>query len=173
MKHSMPSCNTTGHHHELSGQPWIHDLLSESFELLSMQRIGHAVSSHLIGWTVFHVDVPFFLLISDKEAFDVEVSESLSSTLAAIFLQECGTFIVLVQDVLSHWMALSFQEWLGPQHGIHHSIGSHNFSFCGAPGVHPLLPADGCDCAFAHGHGDTHVTSEVRMHCKGGINMPF
>ena len=60
-----------------------------------MKWLGHAVSFHLIGWAVLNVNVALGLLICDEEESNIEVPESLSSTLATIFFQEHRTPVVL------------------------------------------------------------------------------
>ena len=118
-------------------------------------------------------DVALVLLISNKEVLsDVEVSGTFSSTLSPIGFQQHGTSVVLEQGVLSNWIALSFQEELGPYHWTHSFIRSYHFCFSGASRIHTLFTTDGGDRSITHGEGYTGVTSEVWMHRERSVNMP-
>ena len=60
--------------------------MSEPSEFLSVNGLGHAVSFHLISWTVLNVNVDLGFLISDEEESNVEMPGSFSSTLCDHFL---------------------------------------------------------------------------------------
>ena len=68
----------------------MHYLLTEAIKLGPMQGFCHAISDHLICWTIFDVNVAFGLLISDIEVSDVQMMRVLASTLASIGLKQHG-----------------------------------------------------------------------------------
>ena len=87
-----------------------HYLLMEAIELGSMQEFCHAISNHLICQTIFDVNVAFSLLISDVEVSDVQMMRVLASTLVSIGLEQHGTFIVLIEDILLDWISLCLKK---------------------------------------------------------------
>ena len=78
----------------------MHYLLMEAIKLGSMQGFCHVISNHLVCQTLFDVNVAFGLSISDIEVSDVQMMRALSSTLASIGLEQHGTFVVLIEDIL-------------------------------------------------------------------------
>ena len=78
----------------------MHYLLTEVVKLGSMQGFCHVISNHLICQTTLDVNVAFGLLIGDVEVSDVQMIRALSSTLASVGLEQHGTFVVLIKDIL-------------------------------------------------------------------------
>ena len=74
----------------------MHCLLPEAIELGSMQGFCHVISNHLVGWTIFNVNVTFGLLIGNVEVSDIEMMRALACTLVSIGLKQHGACIVLV-----------------------------------------------------------------------------
>ena len=74
----------------------MHCLLPEAIELGSMQGFCHVISNHLVGWTIFNVNVTFDLLNGDVEVSDIEMMRALACTLVSIGPKQHGAFIVLV-----------------------------------------------------------------------------
>ena len=88
----------------------MHYLLMEAVELGSMQGFCHVISDHLICQTIFDVNVAFGLLISNIEVLDVQMMRALASTLASIGLEQHGTFVVLIEDILLDWRSLCLEK---------------------------------------------------------------
>ena len=87
----------------------MHYLLMEAIELGSMQGFCQVISNHLIFQTIFDVNVAFGLLISDIEVSDVQMMRVLASTLVSVGLEQHGTFVVLIEDILHHWISLCLE----------------------------------------------------------------
>ena len=79
----------------------MHYLLTEAIELSFMQGFCHVISNHLICQTVFDVNVALS---------DVQMMRALASTLASVGLEQHGTFIVLIEDILLDWISLCFKK---------------------------------------------------------------
>ena len=84
----------------------MHCLLMEAVKLSSMPGFCHVITNHLTCWTIFDVNVALGLLISDVEVLDVQMMRVLASTLASIGLEQHGTFVVLIEDILLDWISL-------------------------------------------------------------------
>ena len=82
----------------------------EAIELGSMQLFCNVISDHLICWTIFDVNVAFGLLVSDVEVSNVQMMRVLASTLASIGLEQHGTFVVLIKDILLDWISLYLKK---------------------------------------------------------------
>ena len=69
----MPLGDTTRMHHQLCccGNGKIHNILSETDELLPVQRFGHIIALHEVSWAVLNLNIILCLLICDKEESDV------------------------------------------------------------------------------------------------------
>ena len=91
----LPLGNTDRNNHQLCSHWWVHDVLSESHKFLSMQRLGHAVSFHMISWAVLNVNVALGFLMGYKEESNIEMPGSFPSTLLTIFFKEHYTPVVL------------------------------------------------------------------------------
>ena len=76
-------------------QALVHDGGSEALKLGTNERLGHAVSNHLISWAVLDLYRSLLHLISNKEISDLDVSGSLADTFVAILLQLDSTLIIL------------------------------------------------------------------------------
>ena len=50
--------------------------------------------------TISDVNVAFGLLVCNVEILDVQVMRALASTLASVGLEQHGTFVVLIEDIL-------------------------------------------------------------------------
>ena len=70
----------------------------------------HVISNHLIRWTIFDVNLSFGLMVSDVEVSDVQVMRALASTLASIGLEQHGTSVVLIEDILLDGITLCLKE---------------------------------------------------------------
>ena len=88
----------------------MHYLLMEAIKLGSMQGFCHLISDHLICWIIFDVDVAFGLLIGNVEILDVQMMRVLASTLASVGLEQHGTFVVLIEDILLDWISSCLEE---------------------------------------------------------------
>ena len=88
----------------------MHYLLTEAFELGSMQGFCHIISDHLVRQTIFDVNVALGLLDCNIEVLDVQMVRALASTLASVGLKQHGTFAVLIKDILLDWMSLCLNE---------------------------------------------------------------
>ena len=88
----------------------MHYLLTEAIELGSMQEFCHVISNHLICRTIFDVNVAFGLLIINIEVSDVQMMRVLASTLASVCLEEHGSFVVLIEDILLDWISLGLEK---------------------------------------------------------------
>ena len=88
----------------------MHNLLPEVVKVGSVQGFCHIISNDLIRWTISDVNVAFGLLICDVEVLDVQVTRALASTLASIHLEQHGTFIVLIEDILPDWISLHLKK---------------------------------------------------------------
>ena len=88
----------------------MHYLLMEAIKLDSMQGFCHVISNHLICQTIFDVNVAFGLLIGDIEVLDVQMTRALASTLASSGLEQHGTFVVLIEDILLDWISLCLKK---------------------------------------------------------------
>ena len=75
-----------------------------------MQGFCHVISNHLICQTIFDVNVAFGLLVSDIEVLDVQMTRALASTRASVGLEQHGTFVVLIKDILLDWISLHLKE---------------------------------------------------------------
>ena len=75
-----------------------------------MQGFCHVISDHLVCWTIFDVNVAFGLLISDVEVLDVQMMRALAITPASIGLEQHGTFVVLIEDILLDWISLCLKK---------------------------------------------------------------
>ena len=82
-----------------SHQTWLH-----------ARVLSCIISSHLIYQTIFDVNVAFHLLISDIEVLDVQMVRVLASTLVFVGLEQHGTFIVLVEDILLDWISMCLKK---------------------------------------------------------------
>ena len=82
----------------------MHSLLMGSVELGSMQGFCHVIADNLICWTIFDVNVTFGLLIGDIEVLDVQMMRALASTHVSVGLEQHGTFLVLIEDILLDWI---------------------------------------------------------------------
>ena len=78
----------------------MHNLLPEVVELGSMKGFCHVISNHLVCWTISDVNVAFGFLVCHVEVSDVQVTRALASTLAPIGLEQHGTFVFLIADIL-------------------------------------------------------------------------
>ena len=78
----------------------MHNLLPEVVKLGSMQGFCHPISDHFVCWTISDVNVAFGLLVCNVEILDVQVMRALASTLASVGLEQHGTFVVLIEDIL-------------------------------------------------------------------------
>ena len=81
-----------------SSQTWLH------------ARVCHVISNNLLCWTIFGVYVDSGLLIGDIEVLDVQTMRALASTLASIGLEQHGTFVVLIEDILLDWISLCLEK---------------------------------------------------------------
>ena len=88
----------------------MHNLLMEVVNLGSMQGFCHVISNHLICQTILDVNVAFGLLDGNVEVSDVQVMRVLASTLASIGLEQHGTFVVLIEDVLLDGISLFLKK---------------------------------------------------------------
>ena len=82
----------------------------EAIKLGSMQGFCHVISNHLIFQTIFDVNVAFGLLIGDIEVSDVQMMRALASALASTGLEQHGTFVVLIEDILLDWISLCLKK---------------------------------------------------------------
>ena len=87
----------------------MHYLLTEAFILGSMQGFSHVISNNLICWTILDVNVAFGLLVGDVEVSDAKMTRVLASTLASIGLEQHGTFVVLIEDILLDGISLCLE----------------------------------------------------------------
>ena len=94
----------------LIGLPLADALSMEVVKLGSVQRFCHAISDHLIHWTIFDVNVTFGLLVGNVEVSDVQVTRALANTLVSVVLEEHGTFVVLIEDILLDGISLCLEE---------------------------------------------------------------
>ena len=83
----------------------MHCLLTEAIKLGSMQEFCHIISNQ-----IFDVNVAFGLLVGDVEVSDVQMTRALASTLASIGLEQHGTFVVLIEDILLDWISLCLKK---------------------------------------------------------------
>ena len=118
-----------------------------------MQGFCLVISDHLVGWTIFNVNVTFDLLIRKVEVLDVEMTRALACTLASISLEQHSTFIVLVWDILLDWISLCSEEQSCPHRLGDIFISGNNFHFGRTSGVHTLSPAEGGYVSFTHCEG--------------------
>ena len=88
----------------------MHYLLTEAFKPDSMQEFCHVISSTLICWTILNVNVAFGLLVGDVEVSDVKMTRVLASTLASIGLEQHGTFVVLIENILFDGISLCLEK---------------------------------------------------------------
>ena len=88
----------------------MHYLLMEAVKLGSVQGFCHVVSNHLACWTISDVNVALGLLVGNIEVLDVQVTRVLASTLASIGLEQHGTFIVLIEDILLDRISLHLEK---------------------------------------------------------------
>ena len=75
-----------------------------------MQGFHHVISDHLICQTIFDVNMAFGLLVSDVEVSDVQMTRALASTLASMGLEQHGTFVDLIEDILVDRISLCLEE---------------------------------------------------------------
>ena len=85
-------------------------LLMEAVKLGSMQGFCHVISDHLVCQTIYDVTVAFGLLIGNVEVSDVQMMRALASTLASIGLEQHGTFVVLIEDILFDGISLHLEK---------------------------------------------------------------
>ena len=88
----------------------MHNLLPEVVKLGSVQGFCLVISDHLICWTISDVNVTFCLLVSNIEVLDVQVTRVLASTLASVGLEQHGTFVVLIEDILLDGISLHLKK---------------------------------------------------------------
>ena len=75
-----------------------------------MQGFCRVISNHLVCGTMFDINVAFGLLISDIEVSDVQMMRALASTLVSVGLEQHGTFVVLIEDILLDWISLCLKK---------------------------------------------------------------
>ena len=97
-------------HHYLGCNWQIHYLLTEAIKLSSIQEFYHVISDHLVCQIIFDVNVTFGLLIGDVEVLGFHMMRVLASTLASIGLEQHGTFVVLIEDILLDWISLCLKK---------------------------------------------------------------
>ena len=88
----------------------MHYLWMEVVKLGSMEGFCHVISDHLICWTISDVNVAFGLLVGNIEVSDAQVTRALASTLVSVGLEQYGTFIVLIEDILLDGISLCLEE---------------------------------------------------------------
>ena len=75
-----------------------------------MQGFCYVISNHLICQKIFDVNVASGLLIGNIEILDIQMTRVLASTLASVGLEQHGTFVVLIEDILLDWISLCFEK---------------------------------------------------------------
>ena len=88
----------------------MHYLLTEAVELGSMQGFCHVISDHLICQTIFDVNLAFGFWVGDVEVSDVQMTRALASTLVSIGLEQHGSFVVLIEDILLDSISLCLKK---------------------------------------------------------------
>ena len=88
----------------------MHYLLTEAIKLGSMQGFCHVISNHLICQTIFDVNVAFGFLVGNVEVSEIQMTRALASTLASVGLEQHGTFVVLIEDILLDGISLYLKE---------------------------------------------------------------
>jgi hypothetical protein len=104
-----------------------------------LKRFGEEVGHHVSGRTIFDPQLLLFNLIGHKEVANVNVLGASSTRCPPVFLQEHSTLIVLVDNVVFHFVTLSGDEIMGPNNQWHTIVHTYQFSFSGAFGVEPLF----------------------------------
>ena len=88
----------------------MHNLLPEVVKLGSVQGFCHVISNHLVCQTISDVNVAFGLLVGDVEVLDVQMMRVLASTLASVDIEQHGTLVVLVEDILLDRISLRLEK---------------------------------------------------------------
>ena len=97
-------------HHKLGCNWQMCYLLMEAIKLGSMQGGCHVIFNHLICQTIFDVNVAFDLLISNIELSDAQMTRVLANTLASIGLEQHGTLVLLIEDIILDWISLCLEK---------------------------------------------------------------
>ena len=63
--------------------------IPEFEEFLTLQRLCHEVRDHIIGRTVFNLNISLFNLVSNEEISNIDCSASLASALSTILFHSC------------------------------------------------------------------------------------
>ena len=58
---------------------------------------------------IFDVNVAFGF-IGDVQVSDVQMTRALTSTLASVGIEQHGTFVVLIEDILLDWIFLCLKK---------------------------------------------------------------
>ena len=91
-----------------------HDCLAKFPERLSLEGLGHVVTNHLSGGTVFNFQVAFLNLVGQKEITDVKSTSSLAGASLTIVFKQDSALVVLVQNILFNSATLGFHKKSGP-----------------------------------------------------------
>jgi hypothetical protein len=89
--------------------------------------------------------------ISDEEIANIYVLRVFAGRSFPVFLEENGTLVVLVNDVVVDRVTLGFHKVSRPAYSRHEVAGSNYLGLSGAPGVELLLR--GCDDCKSTSHG--------------------
>ena len=83
----------------------------------------------MAGWTVVDIDFSGGNSVRDEVVADIDMPSVLATGPSAIFLQENGALVVLVDCQRRGVISLCIKEVLGPEDHWHHIVYAHQFAF--------------------------------------------
>ena len=127
-----------------------HYLVSELLEKSALGGFGHEVCNHVSRRAPFHRQLLVLDPVGYKKISDVDMLRPLAARSFAVPLQEDGTLVVLVDDIVSDFISLGFHEISSPAYCWHQIIHTDQFGFRGASCVQLLFCGGGDGKSSSH-----------------------